>query len=132
MVYKEHPEWSGEYPAIDGIAKPDRDFREADLGGTYYTPAELSIRSDIEKIFQMEDEDFDGWYKERHSTSKSLLEQIKLAGDVPYLGQSSEDGKGSTIGTSHHSLRSIVESLEKSLDYLDKIKTAREEYRAGD
>jgi len=114
--YPVHPEYSEKYPAIDGIAKPDRPT------GDHYIPAEKAIRSDIEKILEMSDDFFNSWYKERLAVSKSLLDQYQIFASIPNLVYASESRK---LGMDNGTIR----ILKEGLDYLDKIAKVRKEYK---
>lgn len=117
-TYKERPELSEDYSAIDGIEKLARDFRETD-SGTIYKPAERPIRSDIEEILSMSKNEFIRWYAERKFAIKELLGNYKLFASVPHLSYGSEERKYDMKAYTH--IKDHLDYLEKGLDFLEKI-----------
>jgi hypothetical protein len=116
---KERPDLTEKYPAIDGIRKQDRNFRECDMGGVFYTPSEEPIRPDVAKILALSKIEFDNWFYPRFEATKTLLDQWKLFGSIPYL---SYGGAAEYTMTANSTINYIVDSLEKGMDYLNKIK----------
>jgi len=128
MAIKKHPEWSKFYPAIDGIEKKaqyikDQPYNEKIL----FKKAEKPIRSDIEEILKLDNVSFSKWYNERKAAAKNLLKQYELIGSIPALACSSEHDKFDL--TSNCNFNGTVNLLKEGLDYLEKIKEVREEYR---
>ena len=125
MEYIEHPEWKDKYPAIDGISKPDRDFREYDMGGQSYSPFEKAVRSDIEKILEMPCGEFSVWYMKKKKSVETLITDYENFATIPNLGYGSElhkfDMTAITLVKNH------LESLKQGLEYLEVIKQVRRE-----
>jgi len=115
MTIKKHPEWTGKYTAIDGIAGRDGDF--------IIKP----IRSDIEEILKLNDLHFGDWYNERKNATESLLKQYEIIGSIPSLAYPFEQFQNGLNANSH--VRVTINLLKEGLDYLEKIKEVREEYR---
>ena len=117
--YPQHPEWSSNYPAIDGIAKSPQNFDKSDRGDIIYTPEQKPIRSDIEKILLMNSSDFIGWLSQRREATKAMLKQYELFASIPNLNYSSEEQKLDMTAFTH--VKSHLSSLNEGLDYLEKI-----------
>jgi hypothetical protein len=112
------------YPAVDGVAKKDRNHRWSDLNeATLYDPAQKGIRPDVEKILSMVDNEFDWWYEARKTATTKLIESYKLFASIPDLGY----GTGEHIMTSQTHVQTHLDTLEKGLEYLEVIKKARDE-----
>ncbi len=115
MAIKKHPEWSEKYPAIDGIA------------GRYDNLTIKPIRSDIEKILNLNDLHFGDWYNERKNATEKLLKQYEVVASIPDLVHAFEERKFGLEGSAF--ICTPIKVLKEGLDYLEKIKEVREEYR---
>ena len=114
-MVKKHPEWSEKYPAIDGITKG---------GGVDF---QKPIRSDIEKILKLDDEKFNNWFAERRIAALKLLNDYELIGSIPDLGSPFETYKNNLSVKSN--IGYFIKTLKDGLDYLEKIREVREEYK---
>lgn len=121
-MIKEHPEWSEKYSAIDGIAKP-RKF----LVGKDSPHEEKAIRSDIEEILKLEDTNFNKWYISHKETAEKLLNLYSHFAEIPNLNYGSEEQKCGM--EAYSSIKSLIDYFKEGLDYLEKIKQIREEYK---
>lgn len=121
MTIKEHLKWTEKYPAIDGIAKSRR------LSGDYWRPAENAIRSDIEKILEMNDTNFNSWYTSHKETAEKLLNLYSHFAEIPNLIYGSEEQKLGMDANTH--ISSPIGCFKEGLDYLEMIKKVREEYK---
>lgn len=111
--YPVHPEWSEEYPAIDGIET------KSELRGEHVKPGGRPVRSDIELILDMPEEEFNQWISERRETTSNLLKEYELFTTIPHLGYVSEQAKFNMSALTH--VETHKEVLKRGLDYLDKI-----------
>lgn len=135
MKIKEHPEWSKCYPAIDGIAKLQKPSKEEinkildkiPSKRVYYKEAENAIRSDIEKILKLSDVDFHDWYHERKDATEKMLKQYEIIASIPNLRYSSESQKLGLDALCY--ISDTIGVLKEGLDYLEKIKEVRVEYK---
>lgn len=124
MKIKEYPGFSENYPAIDGIAKGERPPKEERREGVSYLPSENAIRSDIEKILEMDDIAFDSWYRSRKNSVLGLLNQFKMLITIPDLRYASEESKhGLDANTYVSGLHKI---LKEGLEYVEVIKKVRD------
>jgi hypothetical protein len=114
----EKPEYSSKYPAIDGIDKKV----EGILVGK-------PIRSDIIKLFEMDNGEFEKWYSERREAAQTLLNMYELVSSVPALIYGSERMQFGM--DAYTDLASFISIFEKTLDYLEKIQDRRNDYRAA-
>jgi hypothetical protein len=118
--YPVHAEYSEKYPAIDGIAKPERPT------GNYVRPAEKAIRSDIEKILEMDDANFKLWFIQREEATHNLLHQYQLFVSIPDIRYGSEKQK---LGMDANTVISTtIGTLKEGIEYLGIISKIREEY----
>ena len=128
----QHPEFSEKYPAIDGIEKDTKreidslrkQFPESDIP---YKEPEKAIRSDIEKILALNDEEFHKWFSERKITAQKLLNNYELVGSIPDLIYASEDQKNGL--TANVYLGEPIKILKKGIEYLEVIKKVRDEQK---
>ncbi len=127
----QRPEYTGKYSAIDGMAQEGRVLiqREGDdghpafhAGPTY--PSKLPIRSDVQKLLDMSDDDFERWYKARQLAIVSELNKWKLIGDVPHLTYPAEDQRW-TFGSAVTAFKQVTETLQQALKHLEVIKARR-------
>ncbi len=114
-MVKKHSEWSEKYPAIDGITNGE---------GVYF---QKPIRSDIEEILNLNDEEFNHWFSERRIASLKLLNDYELVGSIPDLESPLEEFKNNLIVKS--GIGSLIGILKDGLDYLEKIVEVRKEYK---
>ncbi len=136
MKTKRYPEYSEKYPAIDGIAKGERpskeererimaeDYSKA-IDGISYLHSERAIRSDIERILGLSDEDFGVWYMERISATTNLLEMYELFASIPDLQYGSENQPYDMATSSH--LGEHIKLLKRSIEYIEVIRDVKEE-----
>lgn len=121
MEFKERPELTEHYSAIDGIAKSDRNFREGDRGGQYYNAAEKAIRPDIVKILEMSDLKYHIWYNSRCQVTLNFLEQWELFASIPCLNYGDRQYNMDAMS----SIKMTIDYLRNGLDYLKKIDELR-------
>lgn len=121
MAIKMHPEWTREYPAIDGIVKTMRPI------GDYFLPAENAIRSDIEKILKMDDTNFNSWYNSHKETAEKLLKLYSHFAEIPDLRYAGEEQKLGMDANAY--IDSPINCFKEGLNYLEKIKEVRNEYK---
>jgi hypothetical protein len=121
MTIKKHPEWTKKYPAIDGIAKSERP------SGDYFYPEEKAIRSDIEEILKMNDTNFNRWYNKRKVATENMLKQYEIIGSIPSLNYPFEKFQNKLTASSY--ISGPINVLKEGLDYLEKVKEVREEYK---
>ena len=115
MEIKQYSKYSRKYPAIDGIAK-DKDYSIGHRD-------ENAIRSDIEKILNFSDAEFNNWYSDRRFIAERLLKDYKVIASIPDLRYPNEDQQ---MGLDAYSgLGGMIEILKEGLDYLDIIKKVR-------
>lgn len=119
--FAERPELTEHYSAIDGIAKGDRNFREADRGGHYYNAAEDAVRPDVVKIIKMPDREYDIWYDLRYQVTMKLLQQWELFASIPCLNYGDKQYNMDAMA----SIRSQIRYLKDGIDYLKKIDELR-------
>lgn len=125
---KQYPEFSKDYPAIDGIAKgerPPKEEREKIEGGADYLPPENAIRSDVRKILDMDGGSFDSWYRSRSSSVRHLLNSLEIIITIPDLRYASEDSSHNL--DANPALDNLYETLKRGLKYVEIIKKVREE-----
>ena len=128
MKIKQYPEFSEDYPAIDGIAKgerPSKKEREKLREIVYFSPAERAIRSDVEEILSMHGASFDSWYRSKSSSIRHLLNSLEIIITIPDLRYGSEDSKHNLDADS--SVRSLYDALKRGLEYVEIIKKVRGE-----
>jgi hypothetical protein len=115
---KERPDLTARFAAVDGIAKPERNFRDSEdcVGNpcTRADPAENAIRPDVADILGQDDRDFELWYRERQQAILSTLGTYKLISSVPDLYHGSSPA---TFG-GRYCVSSTVETLEKAYEHL--------------
>lgn len=58
MEFKEHPEWTLCYPAIDGITKPCKESGHDNQDNLSYKPPEDAVRSDVRELMELSIDDF--------------------------------------------------------------------------
>jgi hypothetical protein len=125
----QRPDLTAGTPAVDGIAKPERNYRQGedcmDNPVTYCDRAERPIRPDVLAVMAKSDSDFDLWYQARYDAICELQRTYLLVGDVPDLG----NGSSSSTFAGHLCLRSVVETLGRARDHLELIKARREEIK---
>ena len=133
MVVKEHPEWTEKYSAIDGFKydtkKDVEEFRRkfvGEIGGPSLRVKKV-IRSDIEGILKLNDEDFTKWFSERKITAQRLLKDYELLGTIPCLTYGFEDQQYNLTAITH--LNDTIEILKEGIEYLDIIKQVRDEQK---
>lgn len=125
---KEHPEWSEKYPAIDGIAKEQVAYQhDRTRPPVVDVPNQEPIRSDVEAILELGDDEFEEWYRTRKETAERLLRDYETVGSIPDLWYAHEQQQ-LTI----RPYMNIIGVLEKGLEYLDIIKQARDERKESD
>ncbi len=117
MAIKKHPEWTEKYPAVDGIAKSAR----------YHKEIEKPIRSDIEKILKLNDLNFSDWYNKRKDATENMLKQYEIIASNPALCYGSEEKKFGLESSAF--ISTPIKVLKEGLDYLEKIREVREEYK---
>jgi hypothetical protein len=110
---KEHPEFTNNYPAVDGIGISEFNKRP--------------IRSDIENLLRMDNLYFDSWYKQRKEAAESLLKKYELVGSIPDL-QHGPQCKRCGLGK-EEVISKTVNVLKKGLEYLEVIRKVRGEYQ---
>lgn len=123
---KKYPQFSKNYPAIDGIATPEI-IREGRY--SYDTCASKDIRSDIKKILRMNSSNFQNWYKTKKSITNKLLKDLRIIGSIPNLREKIASvgiDKEPSIG-GNFSLCNLLEKLEQGLEYLEVIKKIKED-----
>lgn len=116
------PDLTDKFSALDGIAIPS-DAGESRL------PTKREIRSDIEELFSLSDLEFNEWYTLRRVATAGLLSTYELFASIPNLGYGSEGQKYNMSSYVH--VEETLNYLKESLDFLEKIKERRAEYRAG-
>ncbi len=134
-MIKKHPEWSEKYPAIDGIAKGERPSKEErkkmiqenPTANIHYRQAEKPIRSDIEKILKLNDEEFNTWFAERRIAALNLLNNYELIGSIPSLRYSSEEQQNGL--KSNSMINGPINVLKDGIEYLGVIRQVRNEYK---
>jgi hypothetical protein len=118
---------SARYPAIDGLSQPAVSERiEEDRHRYAPRLATKPIRSDVQAILDMDEASFTAWYTERSRAQRTLLQLLTVAGDVPDLRYDSEEQK-LTCGFAYLALRGSIEALQATQEYLELIKTVREQ-----
>ena len=132
MVVKEHPEWKNKYQAVDGFKydtkkKKWKDLRE--YPGEFFgqTRVKNPIRSDIEKILKLNDEDFTKWFSERKITAQRLLKEYEIIGTIPCLTYGFEDMQYNMSAIAY--FNNTIKNLKEGIEYLDIIKQVRDEQR---
>jgi hypothetical protein len=81
-------------------------------------------RQDVKTLLLMNDKAFQGWYDCQKSNTELLLNQWELFADIPDLSY----GKGSNKKMdSALTIRDIVEKLRKGLQYINDIKSFRDD-----
>lgn len=114
-LIKKRPDLTRDYPAIDGITKDEEDS----------FPAKTAVRSDVENILEMSDNDFNLWYLERRDAISSLLRTYNLVGDIPDLRFANEDNK--RYMKDSEAIKPIIEVIERAQRNLEVIKRVKEE-----
>ena len=110
----ENKDWSEKYKALDGIPIKE-DF-------PVITDPSDPIRSDLVKILNLSQNEFEKWYYARFDVTTELFEQYKLFESIPNLYYHSESQKY-TMGAFTH-VKTHLETLSTGLEYLDIIKQA--------
>jgi hypothetical protein len=85
------------------------------------------IRSDIERLCQMSDENFVDWYRAAYFPTLELYENYQSFASIPNLDYTSEDQKFDMTAIPEVEIH--LENLRKGLEYVKQIKTLRAEYR---
>lgn len=129
MVVKEHPEWSDKYPAVDGISK---EAKNRSRFTKIYRGPKKPIRSDLLKILKLNDEKFTKWYSERKIAALGVLKIYELIGSIPNLIVGYEEDKERSYLSSSESIKEIIDTTKNGIDYLDRIKQVRNEYKKGE
>jgi hypothetical protein len=119
MGYKEHPEWSDRYPAIDGIAKESKPAGYDRNDNERFTLPETEIREDLEKIINLDTEHFIRWCSPKLKATEYLLEQWKSFASIPHLGYGNNEQQLNMDAIT--AVKNVVENLEKGRDYMQKI-----------
>ena len=112
MKLKQYPHLTEKFPAIDGIAKE----------GEGKIQSQEAIRRDVEEILKLPDAEFNTWHKEKMGHAQSLYTIVSGIGDVPNLGYGSEEY---TMKTGSTTLHSLTQTLEQTIDFLEKIALVR-------
>jgi predicted AAA+ superfamily ATPase len=105
---KKHPEWTKEYPAINGISGKDKN----------------PIRSDVLSLVELSNHDFLKWYEPKEEDLTKELQKYKNFGEIPDLVSGRETQKYTMIY--HSTIEGHVKSLEEALRNLEAIKKFRE------
>lgn len=123
MILKARPEWTRDFPAIDGIQKPVDTYMDDDPNGgrSEYVrkPEEEAIRSDVIEILNMDSCQFSIWIKRRRYAILQLLEHYELFASIPHLGYGAEKSRYTMCAITH--VGNHLASLKHALKYLDKI-----------
>jgi hypothetical protein len=135
MPIKKHPEWKLKYPAVDGFGyNTEKEMEELEKKhpGEFFgeTRFKKPIRSDIEKILGLNDEDFTKWFSDRKITALRLLKEYEIIGTIPSLNYGFEDQQYNMTAMTH--LNDTIGVLKESIEYLDVIKQVRDEYKKGE
>lgn len=100
------------YPAVDGVEHINDEY------------VKKPIRSDIEEILKLNDNDFAEWFHDREFAVKKLLTNYEFVASIPDLRYSYENQR---LGLDANSeIRSIIGTLKKGLEYLEVIRNVRE------
>ncbi len=132
MVIKEHPEWSDKYPAVDGFSFNSIEEVNAmrkdypNNPSHYYLVPKNALRSDIEKIIGLNDQDFLKWFSERKIAAQTMLKNYELIGEIPHLSYAYEGHGLETLSSNIH-INDMIQVLKKGIEYLDVIKQVRDE-----
>jgi hypothetical protein len=118
MAIKKHPEWKDKYCAVDGIEKKDG-FSSRCIGD------KKAVRSDIEKILNLNDEEFTKWFSDRKIAAQRLLKDYEIISDIPFLAYGCE-GLKNNLGVNNY-IRGPIDILKKGIEYLDILKQVRDE-----
>ena len=110
----ENKDWSEKYKALDGILI-ERNFPVT-------MESSEPVRSDLVKILNLSQNEFDNWFNPRYIATEKLFEQYKLFESIPNLYYHSESQKY-TMGAFTH-VKTHLETLSTGLEYLDIIKQA--------
>ena len=135
MVIKKHPEWSDKYPAVDGIeynTTKEMEELKKKYSGEFFGDNRFKrpIRSDIEKILSLNDEDFLKWFSDRKNIAQRLLKEYEVIATIPCLTYGFEDQQYDMRDSTH--LNSTIGVLKNSIEYLDIIKQVRDESKKGE
>ncbi len=135
MPIKEHPEWRQKYSAVDGFKDSTEEaienLQRKHPGESFGEPRiKNPIRSDIEKILQLNDGNFTKWFADRKIAAQKLLKQYEIIGTIPSLNYGFEDHQYDM--TSNTCLKDTIDVLKESIEYLDIIKQVRDEYKKGE
>jgi hypothetical protein len=127
MKYSACPDLTKNYPAIDGIAKPERNHHRSDNNcmaedRVYFDSAEEAIRSDVLPILDLSDAEFEHWYRERFDALTKVLKEWELIGSIPNLGWTDQP---MTFGQSVTQFRYQIEGLNEALNHLVALKDRR-------
>lgn len=126
---EQRPELTAQFPAIDGIAKPDRNHRRGedcmDNPVTWYDLAEDPIRKDVLKIIMLPDHEFESWYLARHNAIRAILTPYELVSSIPNLS----NGAHTSVFGSYTVFRETAETLRKAKDHLKLLKKRRAEIK---
>ena len=109
-TYKERPELSNLFSAIDGIEGPTHE-----RGG-----AQKPIRSDIEEVLSMSEPNFNDWHKKRKEATKKLLSNYELFVSIPHLYYSHETQRENMTAITH--VRDHLDYLKRGLKFLEIIR----------
>lgn len=108
------PEWTKDYPAIDGI----QTFDEVDPDtACWKSRAKASIRPDLVKILNLSEKEFQYWYEPKVSAVEALLVNFEIFATIPNLSY----GTGEFGMDASTSVNDILSNLRKSRNYLTKI-----------
>lgn len=115
MKIDKRPDLTEKYPAIDGIAKPERNARwtEDCMGNEVKLsePAEDAVRGDILELLKMPLEDFSTWVSPRYFAARELRDMLELIGGIPDLGWAHKEHSFS----GRTSIRNLLQDAEDAM-----------------
>lgn len=85
------------------------------------------IRSDIERLCRISDEDFKKWYQRVYGATDDLLSYYQGFAAIPNLDYSSEDQRFDM--TVIPGVKTHIEYLQKGMEYIKQVKGLRAAYR---
>ena len=111
-------------PAIDGVA------RDKHKTGSCASFAQRPVRSDVERLLNLSDADFNTWYEPRLQATNRQLEDYLLIGSIPHLDYGAEEQK-LHLGDANTAFKNHIATLRSAQEYLGLIKEVRDQYKRG-
>lgn len=85
----------------------------------------IKIGSNLEKVIQLSEFDFQRWHSERKEATQRILHDYGLFASIPHLGYERAEHNMDAITT----VKDQVSALKQGLQYLDEICKIRERYK---